>query len=151
VIAGPNRRQSGCDHAAVDVVTIGSHETKLELRCVDRRADGAAELLRARLVAPGLDVERDAYEFEGYAALAGLFDEMASSWRGWDGERTFYSLEGDLEITATHDGHVRLLVRLSQFSGPGEWTVHAKLTIDPGEDLTAAADSVRSLIDGDSL
>lgn len=132
----------------MDRVSIGSHETKLELLCVDRRLDGAAELLRARLVAFGFDVERDVYEFDGYAALAAFFDEMASSWRGWVGEREFSSLEGELEITATHDGHVRMSVRLSQSSGPGEWTVDAKLTIDAGEDLRAAADSVRALVVG---
>ncbi len=137
-----------CDHRAVDRVSIGSDETKLDLQCVDRRLDGAAELLRARLVAPGLDVERDVYEFDGYAALAAFFDEIASSWRGWVGEREFSSLEGELEITAIHDGHVRMSVRLNQSSRPGEWTVDAKLTIDPGEDLKAAADSVRALVDG---
>ena len=70
-------------------------------------------MIRARIDAPGLDASRDAYEYEGYGALAEFFRGMADSWRGWSGERSFASLEGDLDITAVHTGrHVALSVRL---------------------------------------
>ena len=130
----------------MDHVVVGSHETKLDLLCVDRLPTGSAELLRARVRAPGLDCERDAYEYGGYEALAAFFEDMAGSWRGWLGERVFASLEGDLEIVAVHDGrHVELAVRLRQF-GPGDWTVSATVIVDPGEDLAASARSVRDLV-----
>jgi hypothetical protein len=73
---------------------------------------------------------------------------MAENWRGWRGERSYHSLERDLETVATHDGHVRLALRLNQNSGPAAWTVDADASIDPGEDLSAAATAVRSLVDG---
>jgi hypothetical protein len=128
------------------MVRVGSYEAKLELLCTERLIGGAAEMIRARIVAPGLDASRDAYEYGGYGALAEFFDAMADSWRGWSGERSFASLEGDLDMTAAHDGrHVEISVRLRQFE-PGDWSVSAKITIDPGEDLAAAARSVRELV-----
>jgi Family of unknown function (DUF6228) len=130
----------------VETVQVGSHETKLGLVCVDRLGDGAAELIRARIVAPGLEAERDAYEYDGCGALAAFFEGMADSWRGWSGKRAFESLEGDLDLAAAHDGrHVTLSVRLQQ-DGPGDWKASAKVIIDPGEDLAAAARSVRGLV-----
>jgi hypothetical protein len=36
--------------------------------------------------------------------LADFLSELAGSWRGWEGERKWTSLEGDIELTATHDG-----------------------------------------------
>jgi hypothetical protein len=131
-------------------VIIGSGETKLQLSCVARDRAGRADLLRARVTSPGLDVARDVYQYGGYEGLATLFEGMAEQWRGWDGEREYYSLEGDLEIVGTHDGHVRLALRLNQHSGPGVWTVRATAVLDPGEDLAAAATSLRGLVDGPS-
>ena len=48
--------------------------------------------------APSVTVERDAYEHEGYDALAAFFENLADSWRGWHGERSYSTLEGDLEL-----------------------------------------------------
>lgn len=130
-------------------VTIGSREAKLQFACSERSDDGAVRLMTARLVAPGLSAERLVYEPEecgGYASLASFFEEMAVSWRGWEGEREFYSLEGDLAMTAVHDGHVRIAARLTEHSGPDQWTVQAKVVIDAGEDLTNAATAIRALV-----
>jgi hypothetical protein len=55
---------------------------------------------------------------DGFGQLAGFFAELAASWRGWRGERTYESIEHDLRIVATHDGHVRLKVRLWQSTDP---------------------------------
>lgn len=132
----------------MDEVSIGSGRTQLQLSRIARDRVGRAELLRARVTAPGLDASRDAYAYNGYEDLAAFVEDMAEHWRGWDGERKYNSLEGDLEIAGTHDGHVRLAVRLNQHPGPGGWMVRADIVIDPGEDLAAAAISLRRLVDG---
>lgn len=132
----------------MDEVIIGSGETKLHLSCVARDQAGRADLLRARGTSPGLEVTRDVYEYGDYERLAAMFEGMAEDWRGWDGEREYFSLEEDLEIVGTHDGHVRLRLRLNQHSGPGVWTVGVNAVLDPGEDLAAAATFVRGLIEG---
>jgi hypothetical protein len=126
---------------------IGSYDTKLELTCTDRHPDGTPSRLLARLDGPGLSAYVSAYDFN-YCQLGVFFDDLAASWRGWSGERSFGSLEGDLDLRATHDGHIRLAVSLRPVDGPGDWTAHAIVTVDPGEDISSAAASVRALVEG---
>jgi len=40
-----------------------------------------------------------------------LFEEMASEWQGWKGEKNWGSLEGEFDISATSDstGHITLV------------------------------------------
>lgn len=129
-------------------VTVGSSETKLQFVCVRQRKDGGADLIRVRILSTGLEAEGDAYEHNGYGALAAFFEGMAADWRGWSGERSYFSLEGHLEITAIHDGHVRLAIRLTEHLGHSAWKVQAHVVVDPGEDLARAASDVRALVSG---
>lgn len=124
----------------------GSRETKLGLTCEDRHPDGSPRTIAATLEGPSLTASVVSYD-DHYGALADFFDGLAASWRGWDGERTFGSLEGDLDLVATHDGHIRLAVRL-RVDGPGEWNVRANLVVDPGEDISVAAVDVRAMVEG---
>ena len=124
---------------------------RLVLRCDERTPDGVARTLTASVEGPGVSAERQVYEPEecgGYAALAAYFDEMALAWRGWKGPREWHSLEGELTLTAVHDGHVRMATRLASGFGEREWTLAADIVIDPGEDLANVATEVRALIQG---
>jgi hypothetical protein len=94
-------------------VVIGSYETKLHLSCTDRGRDGIPTIIVAGLDGPGLSASVAAYD-NRYGQFAVFLEALADSWRGWEGERTFNSLEGEFEITARHDGHVRLAIRLCQ-------------------------------------
>ena len=125
---------------------VGSYETKLELTCHDRHPDGTPSNLLVILDGPGLSASVSAYDLN-YSPLAAFFEDLADSWRGWRGERAFGSLEGDLDIRATHDGHIRLAVSLRPVDGPGDWTVRATVTVDPGEDIATAASDVRALVE----
>lgn len=87
-----------------------------------------------------------ATEFQG---LADFFANLAVGWRGWDGERSWESCEGDLRLDARHAyGHVQLRVTL-RADGPGwgnsGWTAIADLTLDPGEQLSAIAADLAAL------
>jgi hypothetical protein len=95
---------------------------------------------------PGLSAAIAAYD-NRYGEFPVFFEALADAWRGWEGERTFSWLEGEFEIKARHDGHVGLAIRLRRVDGPGLWTLHADVTVDPGEDIAAAARDVRALID----
>jgi hypothetical protein len=127
-------------------VIIGSYETKLQLSRTDRDRNGTPTTIVAGLDGPGLSASIAAYDSR-YGELAIFFEELADSWRGWEGKRTFSSLEGEFDIAARHDGHVRLAVRLRRVDDPGLWTVHAEVTVDPGEDIATAARDVRALIE----
>jgi Family of unknown function (DUF6228) len=82
----------------------------------------------------------DACGHDGEHTLDLLFRRLADDWRGWEGERTWSSLEGDLDLAATHDGlgHVALRVRLR--SGPYEedWLATGTIWLEAGQlDATA--------------
>src|SRR3954470_21835089 len=74
-------------------------------------------------------------------ALPHFLSGLASSWRGWEGERIWTSLESDLELKTTHDGRgtVALVVTLRNdiFDARGErgWKAQALLTLDAGTAL----------------
>jgi hypothetical protein len=69
-----------------------------------------------------------------------FFQQLAASWRGWPGEKASESLERDLRLTATHDGHVRLGVQMSRTGGPDGWSASVVLRLDPGEMARATGD-----------
>jgi hypothetical protein len=82
---------------------------------------------------------------KGFADLSNFFTELERDWRGWVGDRVFESLEHDLRLGASHDGHVRLTVDLRQSTILDGWAVRAVLKLEAGEELAAAASAVRSL------
>jgi Family of unknown function (DUF6228) len=54
-----------------------------------------------RLRVPGLDASRRvwAHYATGFDELVAFFNGLAADWRGWQGERTYESLEHDLRLT----------------------------------------------------
>jgi len=70
---------------------------------------------------------------------------MADAWRGWEGEQSWSSLEGDLAVTAKHDGHVMLQIQIRDSL---DWAANAELAIDPGEELSAAVATLSDFFGG---
>jgi len=132
------------------VVEIGSAGVTLTFACAGRLPNGAVELLDVTIRDVDLQAGKSVYEgySDGFEQLARFFDELAQSWRGWSGEPVFESIEHDLRIVATHDGHVRLRVRLWQSTDPDGWTLETFLRLDAGEQLTQAAKDISALIRG---
>jgi len=64
-----------------------------------------------------------------------FFSELAQSWRGWTGEKTWRSLEAELALVATTDscGHVTLEIRLRPDAGPGAWRVISYAYFEAGQ------------------
>jgi Family of unknown function (DUF6228) len=75
-----------------------------------------------------------------------FFEELALDWHGWDENKNFDSLEGDLRLSAKHDGHVRLSFELGEFDRPTPWAARGELTLEPGEELTEAVEALRELL-----
>jgi Family of unknown function (DUF6228) len=57
--------------------------------------------------------------------LVDLFESIALDWRGWEGERTWSSIEGEFSIAATTNsrGAVTLRVILSHNDGEDDWNL----------------------------
>jgi hypothetical protein len=98
----------------------------------------------ATLECSGLRACHSFYEIN-IDSLAQFLSGLASSWRGWEGERTWTSLESDVELTASHDGRgtVALVVTLRNdiFDARSErgWSAKALLTLDAGTALDQLA------------
>jgi hypothetical protein len=85
-----------------------------------------------------------AHNGNGFDGLGDFFRSMSEAWRGWDGEHRWSSLEGDLSITAKHDGHVTVGGEVQESI---EWSAEAELSLDPGEQLSAAVITLSELFD----
>ncbi len=134
----------------MDEVRIGGPAAVMLASCARRLPNGSAELLAISVRDADLEANRDVYEgySHGFESLAAFFEELAGSWRGWQGERTYESIEHDLRIVATHDGHIRLKIRLWQSTDPDGWTVETTLHLDAGEQLSQAARDIAALVRG---
>lgn len=128
------------------MVIVGSKDANLCL--TPESAAGPPHSLVAELRVGDLRATQTVVEGDsGFAALAAFAAQIAADWRGWDGTRTWESVEGDLRIEARHDGHVDLRVVLRD--GPTwTWTATALLRLEPGEQLSAIAADLHALAAG---
>jgi primase-polymerase (primpol)-like protein len=77
---------------------------------------------------------------------------MASEWRGWAGEKTWATLEGEFELTATADslGHIRLGFFLRPADTGFNWELRGALELDAGQ-LEAIAHEIKAALGQDAL
>lgn len=132
----------------VEVAAVGREASSVRFEQVRRGPDGEIRSVVVRLRVPGLEASLrvPAHYATGFDELARFLSGLASHWRGWQGDRTYESLERDLRLTATHDGHVRLEVQLRQTSAPDGWSATGTVHLDPGEEMTRAAQDVAALL-----
>jgi hypothetical protein len=133
---------------AQDHVVLGVGDTHLELRSPEPAdASRPVEYLTVTLCAPGLQATSriDAYLSEG---LPRLFEDMAANWRGWRGKKAWESIDHDLRLTASHDGHGHISVAVclrSYVPNEDMWTAEGTLTLEPGS-LDELASAIRRLL-----
>ena len=129
----------------VPVVHIGRDDEHLDLVLEpDHR-------MSVVLVGRGLQASHlmePSYADNGFGDLVEYFTDLERSWRGWQGARSWRSLEDELSIDATHTGsHVVLSIELH--NGPlasgAVWTARLELALEAGEELTSAAAGIRTL------
>jgi len=106
----------------VEKVTFGhTGSLVLNVDTADRDSHGTIECLTVKADLPGLQARLRVYEHDGFSGLLTFFETLESHWRGWDGETRYASLEGDFQLTARHDGHIRLSFELNDFLGSIPW------------------------------
>lgn len=121
----------------MEPIDIGPSQDCLTIADVDRDASGLAHRALVRVTKNGWVAQTWVYAHEGrgFDGLTAFFHGMNNDWRGWLGSRDWASLDGDLHLTARHDGHVQLALVLSESIA---WRVTTELTVAPGEELAAA-------------
>lgn len=103
--------------------------------CQPLRSEGWLESFVVRIEEPGLSA---AARIENSGVIQGpetFFQDIAQNWRGWEGEKTWYALEGELELTATSDslGHITIHVQLRPTAGPEGWRVISYAYAEAGQ------------------
>lgn len=73
-----------------------------------------------------------------------LFDDMAACWTGWNGQKSWNAIDGELSLAATTSslGNVTLVVKM--YANSGETSLTAVIRLEAGNLDRIAAD-VRSL------
>jgi hypothetical protein len=110
-----------------------SDEFELSEREGLRRRDGG-EYFRVTIRASGLTASAQVYAFELDGGLVQFLEGVAASWRGWEGEKAWTSLEGELRFVCRSDslGHITIEVTLNQASAGG-WSVRDDFHVDAGQ------------------
>lgn len=136
-----------------DRVLIGRGTPTALLRSVSRAESDdpyAGSSFVVELHSDGLDAIRSVFMFSfDWDALANLFSDLANSWEGWEGEKSWESTEHDLTITAVSDSLGHCLLTFTLRDGPNyTWkTVVGGFVIDAGEDMATVASDIRAWMD----
>jgi hypothetical protein len=128
-----------------EVVLDGENGRELVLRRLSDRDDESIWQYQATLRIADVTASRRVYEHG--TALRSFFQQLAAAWRGFEGVRSYASLEGDLTIDATHDGHgmVRCRVVVGSLSPP-EWSLEAVVEFGAGAHLERIARDIETLV-----
>ncbi len=103
------------------------------------------------LRAEGLRAEHTVFMFSfDWDNLGAFFADLADSWKGWDGEKRWHSIEHDLSIAATSDSQGHCQLHFTVRDGPvPTWEVSMTgPQIDAGEDMAALDRAARRWIPG---
>jgi hypothetical protein len=80
--------------------------------------------------------------------LVNLFLEMAESWTGWEGAKTWDAIEGDFSLSCTCDklGHITLEVELVGRDAPELWSAKFNVEVEAGQ-LEKIANEMKALFE----
>jgi hypothetical protein len=86
----------------------------------------------------------------GGSGLIAYFEDLAASWKGWQGSKQWHDDGPNVEIIATHDGIGTIAMEVSVapfrgWDGPGSWTLRIVVPIDPGS-LDSAVEKLLVLV-----
>lgn len=125
------------------LVEIG-HAGSLAFDSIERPADGSIDSVLVTADLKGLHATQRVLTINDFRDLVLFFTDLSAQWRGWTGSKNYEALEGDLRISARHDGHVSLDFEISQTSVPRGWTLAGVLVLDPGDELSKVAQESES-------
>ncbi len=94
------------------------------------QADGS-EYFRVTIRGNNLSAFSQVYAFDPFNnSLQKFFEELAENWKGWNGEKKWASLEGELSLVCTSDnlGHIEIEVTIYDV-----WSVQHVIYVDAGQ------------------
>jgi len=122
----------------VDEFIIRSSVDDTRIEFSERLPDNAALPIESYAVKiTRIDLHAAARVWAGYTRSnpTEWFSELAERWSGWQGERKWQSLEGELRLAASHDRRGHISIRIELRCGPidYDWTVAATVSVDAGQ------------------
>jgi hypothetical protein len=127
----------------MESVTIKSAKGRRSLIFSNRSGD----YFDVELAGDAVSAKKRVWGYTDTDFLAGLFESIARDWKGWDGERQWAAIEGDLSISASSDklGHIRLAVVIRNNDLEDDWQLDVPIFLDAGG-LDNIASNVRRFI-----
>lgn len=92
-----------------------------------------SEFYRVTLEATDIKVSAKVYAFDPFdKSFWSYFEDLASNWRGWAGEKQWSSLEGEFKISSESDslGHITMEFALESY---GNWSAQIIINLDAGQ------------------
>lgn len=111
--------------------------------------DGTEEFWTVELSGPGMTARRRVVAYRPHGGFDCTFQEMAAASRGWEGDKVWRSLEGELRLVCTRDGlgHIKIAVEL-RTDWKSDWRAERVLVVEAGQLDRLARDAVEFLDDG---
>ena len=113
------------------VIKSANSDTTLELK------DPQGHYCQVRVTAHDHPARKRVYMYRDGPHLGSLFRAAAADWRGWNGERCWKSVDGELAVSLEADGlgHVTVSVSLGDELGdrPDPWCLQTTLTLEAGQ------------------
>ena len=119
-------------------VELRSDDTDDVARLSYHPADEDFGTLAVEVRAGGLAYDESVLVYRG-DGLQEFFEGLAADWRGWDGTRTWDSIEHGMTIEATHRGsrvELLLVIRRDPTHPETALEVRLPLFVEPGESLS---------------
>lgn len=124
----------------------------MEYPSARRTYDPYVRTARVSIRAQGLEADTIATFSDGPWDIALFFAELAADWRGWEGERHWGALDGELKVQASHTGArvIAVTVRRPDMTFANDaWEARIVLTLEPGEQLDRVARDLASAFASD--
>lgn len=122
-------------------VVIDSGAGKLSLGPLDN------EYLEVSYQTNGITISAKPYLYIDGVGLANFFRSMANEWKGWEGSKSWASIENDFELEATNNGtnSVDLFFSLRKNIGADDdWEFKGKIKVELGA-LDKVAEDIETL------
>lgn len=91
--------------------------------------------LTATAVGPDLTARHTFHDLQGVAdfrELDALFQGLGADWRGFEGERSWVSLDADFSIICVHDGLRRVRMRVAMRDHLHGWEIELPIDVELG-------------------
>ena len=88
------------------------------------------------------------YLYTDYQDYYRYFQNIADSWKGWQGSKKWQTVEGDFQLEATHDSQSYVFLKLTLIKNQGiedEWVLNGRIKIDLGQ-LDGIANEIKQTL-----